>query len=134
MLSHTFLIFHRAFPLGFIRLLMHDIKLPFCLGGRIRTCEHVLPRHAHIANCGTPSLSTGQESNLYSRVSNRPPAFSICLPVELSGWRDSNPRPHAPKACILPTVLHPEYVNELISFLSSHPVCLVFFWLFLDCL
>ena len=28
----------------------------FCLDDRIRTCEHVLPRHAHITNCGTSSF------------------------------------------------------------------------------
>ena len=29
-----------------------------------------------------------------------------------SEWRDSNPRPHAPHACILPTELHSDFVDK----------------------
>ena len=65
---------------------MESITPPFCLSGRIRTCEHVLPRHAHITNCGTPSIPCQQDRNRTdTQVAQCHPAFSICLLVVLVG-------------------------------------------------
>ena len=38
------------------------------LDDRIRTCEHVLPRHARIANCGTPCCSRGGGTRTHDLV------------------------------------------------------------------
>src|SRR3989344_6322997 len=34
--------------------------------------------------------------------------FVFLAHINWSGWRDSNPRPHEPESCALPTELHPE--------------------------
>lgn len=42
--------------------------------------------------------------------------------ARLSGWGDSNARPHAPKARALPTELHPVIVSEDLSPSTHHSI------------
>lgn len=50
---------------------------------------------------------------------------SVSIPITWSGWRDSNPRPHAPEARALPTALQPAHVIiiDIGTYILDHGRC-----------